>query len=81
MFLVFIINFSVGAIEPKFYNVLLEKLETTEAHLPHFDDFDQLKEKLAEIFLQKTRDEWSDIFGKELLIKIIQPIVNYFSWN
>merc|ERR1719422_1683830 len=34
---------SVGAIEPQFYNVLLEKLEVSEDDLPQFDDFDQLK--------------------------------------
>ena len=60
----FINVFSVGAIEPQFYQVLLEKLGISDDDLPQFDDFDQLKLKLADIFLQKTRDEWSAIFGK-----------------
>ena len=44
--------------------MLLEKLEISEDDLPQFDDFDQLKLKLADIFLQKTRDEWSAIFDE-----------------
>ena len=55
---------SVGAIEPQFYQLLLDGLGVTEEELPQFDDFDQLKAKLAEIFAQKTRDEWTEIFGK-----------------
>ena len=60
---IFFIIYSVGAIEPKFYRVLLEKFEITDDYLPQFDEVDQLKQKLANIFLQKTRDEWSAIFG------------------
>ena len=55
---------SVGAIEPQFYQLLLDGLGVTEDQLPQFDDFDQLKVKLAEIFATKTRDEWTEIFGK-----------------
>ena len=55
--------FSVGAIEPQFYKILLEKLEASDDELPQFDNFDELKLKLGEIFASKTRDEWSEIFG------------------
>jgi len=55
---------SVGAIEPQFYQEMLEKLGTSDDDLPQFDDFDQLKLKLAEIFSEKTRDEWSEIFDE-----------------
>ena len=55
--------FSVGAIEPQFYQILLEKLEASDDELPQFDNFDELKLKLGEIFASKTRDEWSEIFG------------------
>ena len=48
--------------------MLLEKLGISDDDLPQFDDFDQLKLKLADIFLQKTRDEWSAIFGKYIWI-------------
>ena len=43
---------------------MLEKLGTSDDDLPQFDDFDQLKLRLAEIFSEKTRDEWSEIFDE-----------------
>ncbi|MEW5420885.1 CaiB/BaiF CoA transferase family protein [Amorphus sp. 3PC139-8] len=57
---------SVGAIEPQFYAELCEK-----AGLPHDPpevQYDKgawpgLTEKFAEIFRQKTRDEWAAIFA------------------
>ena len=55
---------SVGAIEPQFYQRLLEGLGVTEDELPQFEDFDKLKAKLAEIFATKTRAEWTEIFGR-----------------
>ena len=65
-----LLYFSVGAIEPQFYQILLEKLEVSDDELPQFDNFDELKLKLGDIFARKTRDEWSDIFGMVLY----QPI-------
>merc|ERR1712096_228257 len=44
------------------YNILLEKLNISDDDLPQFDDFDEMKIKLAKIFSQKTRDEWCEIF-------------------
>ena len=58
-----IVFVSVGAIEPQFYQILLEKLEASDDELPQFDNFDELKLKLGDIFARKTRDEWSEIFG------------------
>ena len=55
---------SVGAIEPQFYQRLLEGLGVTDDELPQFEDFDKLKAKLADIFSKKTRAEWTEIFGK-----------------
>jgi len=52
----------VGALEPQFYNILQERLGVCDEDLPQFDDFDELKEKLAKIFIEKTRDEWCAIF-------------------
>eukprot|EP00090_Calanus_glacialis_P032336 TRINITY_DN53582_c0_g1_i1.p1 TRINITY_DN53582_c0_g1~~TRINITY_DN53582_c0_g1_i1.p1 ORF type:complete len:377 (+),score=126.49 TRINITY_DN53582_c0_g1_i1:45-1175(+) len=52
----------VGALEPQFYNILLEKLNITDDDLPQFDDFDEMKVKLGKIFSEKTRDEWCEIF-------------------
>ena len=53
---------AVGAIEPQFYETMLDKLNITQEELPHFGEFDKLKTKLASIFLEKTRDEWCEIF-------------------
>ena len=63
---------SIAAIEPQFYQQLLEKLELdTERFMAHgFHGLDQdadtamwktLKEELAEIFLQRTRDDWCEL--------------------
>jgi len=53
---------AVGAIEPHFYETMLDKLNISLAELPQFGDFDMLKAKLAKVFLEKTRDEWCEIF-------------------
>ena len=53
---------SIGSIEPQFYALLREKTGLTDD--PEFDAqrdtaaWPKLKEKLAAIFLKKTRDEW-----------------------
>ena len=52
---------SVGCIEPQFYETFLEKLGISDDDLPQFDDFDELKAKVAEIFLKKTREEWCKV--------------------
>lgn len=56
---------SVGALEPQFYALFLEKLGL--AGNPDFQDqnnqdhWSELKERVTEIFLTKTRDEWCEI--------------------
>jgi alpha-methylacyl-CoA racemase len=55
---------SIGAIEPQFYALLLEKTGLAGEDLPHQMDRDQwpaLKERLDKIFKTKTRDEWCEI--------------------
>ena len=50
--------------EGKFYDELLQKTGLTEADLPNRMDRDHWranKAKLAEVFLTKTRDEWTEI--------------------
>lgn len=55
---------SVGAIEPKFYALLREKIGATD---PAFDtqhdetQWPALKAKMAAIFMTRTRDEWCDL--------------------
>ena len=55
---------SVGAIEPQFYQIFLDKLGVSDDDLPQFDNFDELKVKLGGIFAQKTQLEWSEIFDE-----------------
>ena len=56
---------SIGSIEPKFYNLLLEKTGLTED--PEFKaqrditKWPELSTRLAEIFKTKTREQWCDI--------------------
>lgn len=54
---------SVGALEPRFYRVLLDKLGLASEELPQLDErrWTAAKERLAEIFRTKTRDEWCEI--------------------
>jgi alpha-methylacyl-CoA racemase len=52
---------SIGAIEPQFYALLREKIGATDAAFDAQNDSKQwpaLKEKIAAIFITKTRDEW-----------------------
>ncbi len=58
-------HMSVGAIEPQFYAALLDGLGLADEDLPHQMDRDAwpaLKERFAEIFRTKTREEWTAIF-------------------
>ena len=55
---------SVGAIEPKFYKVLVEKLGLDPASLPDQLDrksWPEVRERFAAAFKQKTREEWCRI--------------------
>ena len=56
---------AVGAIESKFYEALLKGLGLDDAPLPAQMERDQwpaMKERFAQIFQRKTRDEWTEIF-------------------
>ncbi|KAJ8937414.1 hypothetical protein NQ318_012531, partial [Aromia moschata] len=53
---------SVGALEPQFYTELLKGLNLTEEEAPQFSDCDKLKRLFTEKFMQKTQQEWCDIF-------------------
>jgi alpha-methylacyl-CoA racemase len=56
---------AVGAIEPKFYAELLERLGLANAALPGQNDragWPALRARLAAVFATKTRDEWSRVF-------------------
>jgi alpha-methylacyl-CoA racemase len=56
-------HMSVGAIEPQFYAELVRLLELTD--LPDQDDtarWPELRQRFAERFAQRTRDEWAELF-------------------
>lgn len=55
---------AVGAIEPQFYALLLEKTGLAGVSLPHQMDrqaWPAMKQRLAAVFLTKTRDDWCRI--------------------
>ena len=57
---------AVGAIEKRFYAELVKRLGVTMADLPGQDDrsrWDELKARLAAVFITRTRDEWATIFA------------------
>lgn len=53
---------SVGALEPQFYEELLEKLGIPFDEMPQFENFEENRKELEKIFKQKTRAEWCEIF-------------------
>lgn len=56
---------AVGAIETRFYNTMLEKLDLDPADLPDRNDranWLALHARFRDIFLTRTRDEWADHF-------------------
>nr|WP_200073187.1 CaiB/BaiF CoA-transferase family protein [Saccharopolyspora sp. HNM0986] len=57
-------HMAVGALEPQFYAELLERLGLT-GQVPDRDDpanWPELRNKLAEVFAQRTRAEWTEVF-------------------
>jgi alpha-methylacyl-CoA racemase len=57
---------AIGAIEPKFYAELLERLGLTDEALPPQNDrtgWPALRARFAKVIRTKTRDEWSAVFA------------------
>ncbi|XKL65736.1 hypothetical protein PGB90_009156 [Kerria lacca] len=54
---------AVGAIEPKFYDELLSKLNLSYEEVPQ-DDFENGRRIFTEKFKEKTRDEWCKVFDQ-----------------
>jgi alpha-methylacyl-CoA racemase len=68
---------AVGAIEAKFYSQLLAGLGLESADLPAQMDRAQwpaMKERFAEVFAAKTRDEWTNVF--EDLDACVTPVLS-----
>ena len=56
---------AIGAIEPKFYADLLQRLGLAEEELPDQNDragWPRLRERFAAVFRTRTRDEWCAVF-------------------
>ncbi|MCI2416700.1 CoA transferase [Saccharopolyspora sp. K220] len=56
---------SLGALEPQFYAELLDRLGLA-GEMPDRDDpanWPQLRERLADTFRQRTRQEWAEVFA------------------
>ncbi|MGH2954276.1 MAG: CaiB/BaiF CoA transferase family protein [Solirubrobacterales bacterium] len=56
-------HIAVGALEPQFYAELLRLLELDPDEFPQMDQsrWPELKQRFAELFRTKTRDEWAEI--------------------
>jgi len=69
---------SIGSIEPQFYAELVEKIGLAGDDLPGQMDRSQwpaMKERLREIFAQKTRDEWCEIMeGSDVCFAPVLPM-------
>lgn len=55
---------AIGSIEPQFYELLLQHAEISDPDFKNqldFNQWSQLKKKLAAVFKTKTRDQWCEI--------------------
>ncbi|XP_028398934.1 alpha-methylacyl-CoA racemase-like [Dendronephthya gigantea] len=62
---------AVGALEAKFFKILLKELSLEEEFPNQLDmsDWPKMRKRFSEIFRSKTRQEWSDIFdGKDACV-------------
>lgn len=53
---------AVGAIEPQFYAILLDKLGLSEDDIPQYENFEENRALFTDIFKTKTQEEWCAIF-------------------
>jgi alpha-methylacyl-CoA racemase len=69
-------HMSVGPLEPKFYAVLVEKLDLVDA--PDRDDparWPVLRELLTRRFLERTQAEWTEVFdGTDACVSPVLPL-------
>lgn len=55
---------AVGAIEPQFYQQLMQGLGMTSEVIEQFSDFHAAKETLTKKFAERSQAEWTEIFDK-----------------
>ncbi|XP_047359508.1 alpha-methylacyl-CoA racemase isoform X2 [Vespa velutina] len=65
---------AVGAIESKFYNILLEKLGLSEDEVSQYENFDKNHALFTDIFKTKTQAQWCAIFDG--VDACVTPILN-----
>ena len=69
---------SVGALENKFFAILVEKLELDHNWIKNQEDkskWEQLTQEISAKFLTKTRNEWSKIFHNT--DACVEPVLNF----
>lgn len=52
---------AIGALEPAFYKELIEGLGLNIDDMPQLNDFERKKQIIANIFKEKTREEWCEV--------------------
>lgn len=70
---------AVGALEPQFYELFAEKigLNTDQYNRLDFSQWNQIKEKISEIFATKTQTEWNQVF--EGTDACVTPVLDFES--
>lgn len=68
---------AVGSMEAPFYSDLLKGLELSEAEYGQFSEIDKSTQKFEQVFLQKTQEEWRQIFEK--LDACVTPVLDFDS--
>ena len=69
---------TVGALENKFFAILIEKLELDHNWIKNQEDkskWEQLNHEISAKFLTKTRNEWSNIFHNT--DACVEPVLNF----
>ena len=69
---------SVGALENKFFAILIEKLELDHNWIKNQEEkskWEQLRQEISAKFLTKTRNEWSKIFHNT--DSCVEPVLNF----
>jgi alpha-methylacyl-CoA racemase len=54
---------AVGALEPAFYDELVHRLGIEAADRTNPSTWPALRQRIAEAFVTRTRDEWTDVFA------------------
>ncbi|XP_011874019.1 PREDICTED: alpha-methylacyl-CoA racemase [Vollenhovia emeryi] len=70
----------VGALEPQFYEIFLKKLGLSSDEVPQFENFEENRRIITEIFKTKTQAEWCAIFdGSDACVTPMLDIENVTS--